>query len=132
MNRDDMKITQTIPGPKGSPLHWVLVDADRTALQFTGEDLDMILKGLQMRRNRQAQKVRRYRRLRDKLAQQYRESKLRDALLITGGCTSADLPGTTGKLRETIHSLTRHIDTLNAQIEMGGAIIEQLEGLKHE
>ena len=105
---------------------------NRKTSQFTVEDLDTILKGLQMRRNRQAQKVRRYRRLRDQLTQQYRESKLRDALLITGGCTMSDLPGTTGELRETIHSLTRHIDALNAQIERGGALIEQLEGLNHE
>lgn len=101
--------------------------------QFTGGELKATLKALHLRQNRQLQKERRLVRILHKVEQDYRESKLRDALLITGGCQPSELPGTSGALRETIHSITNHITALRAEIALGGGIIEALEALeRHE
>ena len=101
-------------------------------IKVTEGQLDLVVRALGYYNTRQQQRNRNAARQLARLRPEYQASKVRDSLLLAGGLTLADLPGTTGDLGSAIRHRTLSIANRETIIREGGALIDQLKELKED
>lgn len=89
-------------------------------IKVTEGQLDLVIRALGYYTKRQQQRNRAAARQLARLRPEYQASKVRDSLLLAGGLTLADLPGTTGDLASAIRHRTLSIAYRETIIQEGG------------